>query len=129
MNRHSNKTGVNITAALLLLPVLGWITNANAVLQPGFDQALLGDVGDTFGRNRAYGVGVADFNGDGIDDIVSGDTAGDVHYFQGVGDGTFTGGAAVINAGFHDAYGLATGDFNNDGKQDVVGRGHGGSSE
>lgn len=120
MNKHSNKTGVNITAALLLLPVLGWITTANAVLQPGFDQELLGDVGDTFGRNRAYGVGMADFNGDSIDDMVSGDTAGDVHYYQGVGDGTFVDNGVKINAGFHDAYGLATGDFNNDDKQDVV---------
>ncbi len=91
--------------------------NAMPILQPGFDQSFLEDVA---GRTRAWGVGAADFNGDGIDDVVSGDTFGDIHLFTGAGDGTFTDQGVVINAPFHDAYGLATGDFDGDGKADFV---------
>ncbi|NOR25947.1 MAG: hypothetical protein GQ542_16475, partial [Desulforhopalus sp.] len=58
MNRLSNKKGAYITAAILLLPVLGWITSANAVLQPAFEEVFLEDVD---GRSRAWGVAIADF--------------------------------------------------------------------
>jgi hypothetical protein len=94
---------------------------AMAVLQPGFDQALLGDVS---GRTRAYGVAVADFTNDGIDDVISGDTFGDFHVFVGDGSGSFTKLLAdpnvVINQGFHDAYSIAASDFDLDGNQDIA---------
>ena len=93
------------------------LNQSEAGLQPAFDQAFLGNVG---GRTRAWGVGVADFNGDGVDDVVSGDTFGDVHLLLGAGDGTFQDQGVVINMAFHDAYALATGDFNGDTFQDFV---------
>jgi hypothetical protein len=90
---------------------------AQSGLQPGFFQQWLEDVG---GRTRAWGMAVADFTGDGISDILSGDTFGDVHLLVGAGDGTFTDQGVVINMSFHDAYGMAAADFNRDGAQDFV---------
>ncbi len=87
------------------------------LLQPGFEQLFVGDVN---GRTRAWGVGIADFNNDGIHDLISGDTFGDVHLLTGNGDGSFAEQVVVINAPFHNAYGLATGDFNGDGNEDFV---------
>jgi len=116
--RRSRAGSIAATLAFALLPVASGADGL--LLQPGFDQLFLDDVGVGFGRNRAYGVAVAKFDGDDINDIVSGDTAGDVHLFTGVGDGTFADRGVVINAGFHDAYGLAAEDFDGDGNQDVV---------
>ncbi len=113
---HSTTT---MLRACLLLGVLAFaLGHASAdVLQPGFDQEFLDDVD---GRTRAWGVDVADFNNDGFDDIISGDTFGDAHLYLGNGDGTFADQGVVINLTYHDAYGLAAGDFNGDGNQDFV---------
>jgi hypothetical protein len=92
-----------------------------SVLQPGFDQSLLGDVqGPYYYNSRSWGIAVADFDEDGIDDIVSGDRAGWIHFFEGNGDGTFTDRGVVIDSSFDDAYSLAAADFDNDGYQDFV---------
>jgi hypothetical protein len=92
-------------------------SDATSILQPGFDQEFIENVA---GRTRAWGIGVGDFNNDNVDDIISGDTFGDIHFFKGVSDGTFIDMGVVINMGFHDAYSLATADINNDGSQDFV---------
>lgn len=89
-------------------------------LQPGFNQISIATI---TGRTRAYGIAMADFNSDGIPDIVCGDTYGDVHFYPGHGDGTFTdyGPASyVVNQAYHNAYGLAAADFNGDSHQDFV---------
>ncbi|UCG50132.1 MAG: VCBS repeat-containing protein, partial [Phycisphaerales bacterium] len=91
----------------------GW---CDGPVQPGFEQHLLHNLG----RTRAWGIAAADFNGDGIADIVSGDTFGDVHLLTGVGDGTFTDRGIVINMPYHNAYGLVAGDFNGDDANDFV---------
>jgi len=101
-----------LAALLLALPAV-----AQGVLQPGFDQSLLGTL---TGRTRAWGVAVADFTSDGIADVVSGDTSGDVHLFEGQGDGTFVDRGIVINLPFNDAYAIAAADFDRDGRQDFA---------
>ena len=87
------------------------------ILQPGFDQVTLATV---TGRSRAWGLEIADFDGDSIPDILSSDTFGDVHLYQGQGDGTFIDAGVVINQTYHNAYGLAVADFNSDTYQDFV---------
>ncbi|HZW05471.1 MAG TPA: VCBS repeat-containing protein, partial [Candidatus Nitrosotalea sp.] len=68
---------------------------------------------------RAMAVG--DFNGDGIMDIVAGDTVDPTHIVSvllGKPDGTF---APAVNYTVSDGpIGVAVGDFNNDGKLDIV---------
>jgi len=109
---------LSLLAAVLAALAVGMVATAGAqVLQPGFDQALLEDVD---GRTRAWGVAAADFNEDGLTDLVAGDTFGDVHLFQGSGDGTFTDQGVKINMTFNDAYGLAAGDIDGDGSQDIL---------
>jgi hypothetical protein len=93
------------------------LAHADGVLQPGFDQFFLEDVD---GRTRAWGIAVADFTSDGTDDVISGETFGDVHLFAGLGDGMFEERGVVINMMFHDAYGLVAADFDRDGFQDFV---------
>jgi hypothetical protein len=92
---------------------VGWCEDP---VQPGFEQVML----QALGRTRAWGVGVADFTSDGIADIVSGDTYGDVHLLVGVGDGSFEDRGIVINMPYHNAYGLVVGDFNGDDANDFV---------
>ena len=120
MRKYSTKTVKLIIVALCILSAFGWITNAKAVLQPAFDEVFIHDVD---GRSRAWGVAIADFTNDGIPDVISGDTFGDIHLFVGAGDRTFTtfpDTDIVINMSFHDAYAVAAGDFNLDGNQDFV---------
>jgi len=102
---------------LFLFFTFGWVTNASAVLQPAFEEVFLGAVG---GRTRAWGVAIADFTNDGVPDVISGETFGDIHLFVGNGDRTFSDNGVVINMSFHDAYAVAAGDFNLDGNQDFV---------
>ncbi len=110
--------------AALLTALAGAIlaaTAANAtaqlILQPGFDQVFLEDVD---GRTRAWGLGVGDADGDMIDDVLAGDTFGDVRLLVGIGDGTFFDDGVKINMFFHDAYALAAADFNGDGALDFI---------
>lgn len=90
---------------------------AGEARQPEFHQLRLGEVEE---RTRAWGIGLADFNGDGLEDIICGDTFGDLHLFLGLGDGKFQYRGIVVDEAFHDAYALATGDFNLDGRKDFV---------
>ena len=80
-----------------------------------------------FGPAKTYSVGtnpmavvVADFNGDGKQDIaVANSGSGNVSILLGNGDGTFQ--AAVnFDAGMAKPSSLAAGDFNNDGKPDLA---------
>jgi hypothetical protein len=86
------------------------------ILQPGFQQSYVGS--NSF--SRAWGLGVADFDGDQVSDFVVGNTAGDVYLYTGAGDGTFVGQGRKINAVYNTTYGLAAGDFNADGSNDFV---------
>jgi hypothetical protein len=95
---------------------LASIARAQSALVPGFDAAFLGNAESS----RAWGVAVADFTSDGIADVVSGNTAGDVHLFEGQGDGTFVDRGRVINMFFNDAYALVAADFDRNGTQDFV---------
>ena len=69
---------------------------------------------------RTWGLGVADFDGDGTNDFVLGSTGGDIDLYTGNGDGTLTSQGQKISTVFHTTYGLAAGDFNGDGTNDVV---------
>lgn len=93
------------------------IPSSAGVIQPAFDEIFLEDVD---GRTRAWAVAIADFTSDGIPDVLSGDTFGDIHLFAGWGDGTFEDRGVVINMSFHDAYSIAAADFDRDGFQDFV---------
>ena len=61
----------------------------------------------------------ADFNGDGIPDLVAAEENETIDILKGVGDGTFTQSFQYSSAGLP-PISLATADFNRDGKQDVV---------
>jgi hypothetical protein len=63
---------------------------------------------------------VADLNGDGHQDLVTGDN-GNISVFLGKGDGTFSAAALLPTASFPGAYlGIVIGDFNGDKKLDIV---------
>jgi len=64
----------------------------------------------------AYGVVTADFNGDGILDLVATDGGGDLYVFLGKGDGTF-GTGTLYSSGTSN---LLVGDFNEDGHPDLI---------
>ncbi len=87
------------------------------VLQPGFTQIPIGSIASA---TRAFGVGMADFNGDTIPDIISGQTIGDVILFLGNGSGSFTNAGRVVNQAYNNAYGLSVADFNGDAYMDFV---------
>jgi hypothetical protein len=114
-----------VLAVLLLLFCATAQAQLDDVLMPGFTQAFLEDVD---GRTRAWGLAVADFTSDGTQDIISGDTFGDVHLFVGLGNGVFDDRGVVINMGFHDAYAIVAADFDQDGFKDFVLARSGGSA-
>ena len=69
------------------------------------------------------GLTVADFNLDGVPDLITFSNTYGEYYFAGNGDGTFTGGAAV--GPFGPSYSLIAADFNGDGKPDLLSEGYG----
>lgn len=109
-----------LVPSLVLALLSGGASFAQGVVQPGFDQVEVGGFGPGFGRTRAWGLGVADFTSDGVPDVVAGDFAGDVHLFEGAGDGSFVDRGIVVGMPFNDAFGLAVADFDRDGFQDFA---------
>jgi hypothetical protein len=82
-----------------------------------FGTALLSRTGTDTGP---YSLAVADFNLDGVPDVVTANyKSGTASVLLGIGDGRFE---AAIDAGTTGAYsyGVATGDFNGDGKPDFA---------
>jgi hypothetical protein len=82
------------------------------------------NAGYSIGGNAGYPAVVADFNGDGLADIVIPDENYSLVYLQGYGDGSFRA-ANDYYAPIFDDYGanseaIASGDFNGDGYPDVV---------
>ncbi|MGK9461804.1 FG-GAP-like repeat-containing protein [Streptomyces sp. G6] len=64
-----------------------------------------------------------DMTGDGCPDLVAVDTAGRLRLYDGLGDGTVTGGHRVIGArGWLNASVTHRGDFTGDGREDIVAR-------
>jgi hypothetical protein len=67
---------------------------------------------------------VADFNGDGVPDIVVPDEEYSLVFMKGYGDGTFRAGvdyySQLTDNAYAYSYGIATGDFNGDGIPDFV---------
>jgi hypothetical protein len=76
----------------------------------------------------AYGLGVADFNGDGKDDVATttilnpnlSNEAIVLEVFTGAGNGTFNGPAMYPIVDVPSVYQVVTGDFNGDGKPDLA---------
>ena len=65
------------------------------------------------------GISAADFNGDGKLDIVASAQSGNVVFFAGNGDGTFSTAIPMSNNGIN-LTAQANGDFDGDGKQDLL---------
>jgi len=70
--------------------------------------------------NDPYGVVTADFDNDGVADVIANNGGGDPYFFAGNGDGTFQGGVYIgsLDTNNYASYGVY--DFNGDGNQDVV---------
>lgn len=110
------RTSIMFRIAVVAL-VFGSAVSFADVLQPGFNQVTLGSIADA---TRAFGIGIADFTGDGIADIISGQTNGYVVLFIGNGSGGFTHAGRVVNQAYNNAYGLSVADFNGDNQMDFV---------
>ena len=78
----------------------------------------------TGGDEPYYPAVVADFNGDGLADIVQVDDVYSYAYLQGYGDGTFHAAVnyygAINGGGWPETSTVASGDFNGDGFQDFA---------
>jgi hypothetical protein len=79
--------------------------------------------------NGLLALATADFNGDGIPDLVAAELEGHISVMQGLGDGTFKNTLQYSFSGGLPT-GIASGDFNHDGNTDfaVVGSGYATSS-
>ncbi|MDF7826329.1 VCBS repeat-containing protein [Pontiellaceae bacterium B12227] len=123
IQHHPLLPGRNYSTCCCILTALFLTAGAaqGGVLQPGFDQVLVGTIDGTGDdRSRAFGLAVADFNNDNKSDLISGDTYGDIHLYLGAGDGTYTNNGIVINQSYYDALSLTAGDFDGDGNADFV---------
>ena len=70
---------------------------------------------------RAFGVASGDFDEDGNDDLVVGQTLGNVHWIKGNGDGTFAGRTAFSwKQTTFNAWAFTSADVNGDNNLDVV---------
>jgi len=115
-----------LVTALILFMAVPPFTAAAETPQPVFEQ-LATALGST--AASTWALGMADFNRDGIDDIIGGNSAGDVFFLKGNGGGTFAAGVRQVNAPAWDTCtSLAVGDFDQDGNQDFIGARTGGAS-
>lgn len=83
----------------------------------GFRRAIVSSTGSGTGP---YSIAIADFNVDGVPDVVTANYKSNTgSVLLGVGDGSFE---LPIDAGItgNNSYGVATGDFNGDGKPDFA---------
>jgi len=112
------------------------IAELTSVSEGGFD--VFFNAGDGTFRSKvtvvastgwiAYGLGVADFNGDGKDDVATTtilnpnqqDEAYVLEVFTGAGNGTFDGPAIYPIVDVPSVYQVVPGDFNGDGKPDLA---------
>jgi hypothetical protein len=92
----------------------------------GSVSVLLGNGGGTFQPAVTYAAGVApvalamaDFNGDGIPDLVFANYYGGARVLLGNGDGTFQT-SPISYVGGSDSVSVAVGDFNGDGRADLA---------
>ncbi len=134
-----NTGGATPSNGLAIWPVIADVNGdgkADIILDEviGGDEAILLGNGDGTVKvpNVAYATGgspynpalVADFNGDGLPDIMQPDSEFSYAYLQGYGDGTFR--AAVDYYGpvndntWPQGYAIAAGDFNGDGIKDFA---------
>ena len=106
-----------------------------ATVSSGFQvdalHVLLGNGDGTFrpevpysGPNFADAVATADFNGDGIPDLLVGNFTGPLRLYQGNGDGTFA--PPVVVEGAPETEFLSVADLNADGRPDIIATPNGG---